>query len=153
MFSRAWPVRAPALVSTRPHRRPLKVYHPRAGGQSQFSALLELEPKSDRIQSALAYAKRNLDKPLPVGQLAEAAHLNRNSPAMGFVPNAFIHIGGDGQIVLVRPYGTTRIISPSATALIDPMHLRLTLARTVPSLLDKIGVFARIVAANANAMF
>src|SRR5258708_29324884 len=47
------------------------VYHRRAGGQSQFSALLELEPKSDRIQSALAYAKRNLDKALTVGQLAE----------------------------------------------------------------------------------
>src|SRR5712691_2874496 len=54
----------------------LVVYHRRAGGQSQFSALLELEPKSDRVQSALAYAKRNLDKPLTVGQLAEAAHLS-----------------------------------------------------------------------------
>ncbi|CAH2403524.1 GlxA family transcriptional regulator [Mesorhizobium escarrei] len=56
--------------------RKLVVYHRRAGGQSQFSALLELEPKSDRIQSALTYAKRNIDKPLAVGQLAEAAHLS-----------------------------------------------------------------------------
>jgi transcriptional regulator GlxA family with amidase domain len=56
--------------------RKLVVYHRRAGGQSQFSALLELEPKSDRIQSALAYAKRNLHKPLTVEQLAEAAHLS-----------------------------------------------------------------------------
>ncbi|MDB5408101.1 MAG: AraC family transcriptional regulator, partial [Rhodospirillales bacterium] len=56
--------------------RKLVVYHRRAGGQSQFSALLELEPKSDRIQSALIYAKRNLDKPLTVGKLAEAAHLS-----------------------------------------------------------------------------
>jgi transcriptional regulator GlxA family with amidase domain len=56
--------------------RKLVVYHRRAGGQSQFSALLELEPKSDRIQSALAYAKRNLATPLTVGQLAEAAHLS-----------------------------------------------------------------------------
>ena len=56
--------------------RQLVVYHRRAGGQSQFSALLELEPKSDRIQNALAYAKRNLDKPLTVRQLAEAAHLS-----------------------------------------------------------------------------
>jgi transcriptional regulator GlxA family with amidase domain len=54
----------------------LVVYHRRTGGQSQFSALLELEPKSDRIQSALAYAKRNLDKPLTVVQLAAAAHLS-----------------------------------------------------------------------------
>ena len=56
--------------------RKLVVYHRRAGGQSQFSALLELEPKSDRIQSALDYAKRNLDKPLTVRQLAGAAHLS-----------------------------------------------------------------------------
>jgi len=56
--------------------RELVVYHRRAGGQSQFSALLELEPKSDRIQSALAYAKRNLNTPLTVGQLAETAHLS-----------------------------------------------------------------------------
>ena len=42
--------------------RQLVVYHRRAGGQSQFSALLELEPKSYRIQSALAYARRNLDR-------------------------------------------------------------------------------------------
>jgi transcriptional regulator GlxA family with amidase domain len=51
--------------------RQFVVYHRRAGGQSEFSALLELEPKSDRIQSALAYAKRNLDKPLTVGQLPQ----------------------------------------------------------------------------------
>jgi transcriptional regulator GlxA family with amidase domain len=56
--------------------RQLVVYHRRAGGQSQFSALLELEPKSDRIQSALVYAKRNLDTQLTVGQLAEAARLS-----------------------------------------------------------------------------
>jgi transcriptional regulator GlxA family with amidase domain len=56
--------------------RKLVVYHRRAGGQSQFSALLELEPKSDRIQSTLAYAKRNLDTPLTVGQLAEVARLS-----------------------------------------------------------------------------
>jgi transcriptional regulator GlxA family with amidase domain len=56
--------------------RQLVVYHRRAGGQSQFSTLLELEPKSDRIQRALAYAKRNLATPLTVRQLAEAAHLS-----------------------------------------------------------------------------
>jgi transcriptional regulator GlxA family with amidase domain len=56
--------------------RQLVVYHRRAGGQSQFSALLELEPKPDRIQNALAYAKRNLHSPLTVAQLAETAHLS-----------------------------------------------------------------------------
>lgn len=54
----------------------LVLYHRRAGGQSQFSALLDLEPKSDRIQSALTYAKRNLHKPLTVEELAGAAHLS-----------------------------------------------------------------------------
>jgi transcriptional regulator GlxA family with amidase domain len=63
-------------VVARAVARKLVVYHRRAGGQSQFSALLELEPKSDRIQNALAYAKRSLDKPLTVRQLAEAAHLS-----------------------------------------------------------------------------
>lgn len=52
------------------------VYHRRAGGQSQYSALLELEPRSDRIQSALTYAKEHLDKDLLVEELAEAAHLS-----------------------------------------------------------------------------
>jgi transcriptional regulator GlxA family with amidase domain len=54
----------------------LVVYHRRAGGQAQYSALLELEPKSDRIQSALDYARCNLHVPLTVEQLAEAAHLS-----------------------------------------------------------------------------
>jgi transcriptional regulator GlxA family with amidase domain len=52
------------------------VYHRRAGGQSQFSALLELEPKSDRIQRSLAHARENLHKPLSVEDLAEVAHLS-----------------------------------------------------------------------------
>jgi transcriptional regulator GlxA family with amidase domain len=52
------------------------VYHRRAGGQSQFSALLELEPKSDRIQSALVYARGHLRTELSVERLAEAAHLS-----------------------------------------------------------------------------
>ena len=56
--------------------RKLVVYHRRAGGQSQHSALLDLEPRSDRIQNALTFARRNLDKPLSVERLAEAANLS-----------------------------------------------------------------------------
>ncbi|MDM0117463.1 GlxA family transcriptional regulator [Variovorax sp. J22R133] len=52
------------------------VYHRRAGGQSQFSALLELEPKSDRIQQTLVHARANLRDPLSVEDLAEVAHLS-----------------------------------------------------------------------------
>ncbi len=56
--------------------RKMVVYHRRTGGQSQFSALLELQPKSDRIQDALAYAKKNLKNELSVEILAEAARLS-----------------------------------------------------------------------------
>jgi len=56
--------------------RKLVVYHRRGGGQSQFSAMLELTPKSDRIQTALAFARENLHTPLTVPDLAEAAHLS-----------------------------------------------------------------------------
>jgi len=56
--------------------RKLVLYHRRAGGQSQHSALLEMDAKSDRIQTALDYARRNLRTELTVEQLAEAAHLS-----------------------------------------------------------------------------
>jgi AraC-like DNA-binding protein len=52
------------------------IHHRRAGGQSQFSALLQLEPKSDRIQTALAFARKNLHTELTVEKLAEVAHLS-----------------------------------------------------------------------------
>ena len=54
----------------------LVIYHRRAGGQSQHSALLELDAKSDRIQAALAHARENLRAALTVEELAEAAHLS-----------------------------------------------------------------------------
>ncbi|SPL62300.1 GlxA family transcriptional regulator [Ochrobactrum soli] len=56
--------------------RNLVVYHRRPGGQSQFSALLELEPRSDRVRRALVYAKEHLRNPLTVEELAEAASLS-----------------------------------------------------------------------------
>jgi len=65
--------------------RKMVVYHRRAGGQSQFSALLELEPKSDRIQDALAYAKTNLHRDLSVDQLAEVAHLSPRQFSRAFL--------------------------------------------------------------------
>ncbi|WP_426240160.1 GlxA family transcriptional regulator [Pararhizobium sp. DWP1-1-3] len=56
--------------------RKLVVHHRRAGGQSQFSSLLELEPKSDRIQKALIYANGHLKKELSVEDLADVAGLS-----------------------------------------------------------------------------
>ncbi|MFJ5295460.1 GlxA family transcriptional regulator [Pseudomonas sp. NPDC088368] len=52
------------------------VHHRRSGGQSQFSTLLELDPKTDRIQTTLVYAKENLASELSVEELAEIAHLS-----------------------------------------------------------------------------
>ena len=60
------------------------VYHRRTGGQSQFSAMLELESKSDRIRHALDYAKRNLRKTLSVGELAAVANLSSRQFSRAF---------------------------------------------------------------------
>jgi len=60
------------------------IYHRRTGGQSQFSAMLELESKSDRIRHALDYAKRNLRKTLSVGELAEVANLSARQFSRAF---------------------------------------------------------------------
>ncbi|HEX9390373.1 MAG TPA: GlxA family transcriptional regulator [Usitatibacteraceae bacterium] len=54
----------------------LVIHHRRAGGQSQHSALLDLDAKTDRIQTALAYASRNLHLPLRIDDMASAAHLS-----------------------------------------------------------------------------
>jgi transcriptional regulator GlxA family with amidase domain len=56
--------------------RAMVVHHRRAGGQSQHSALLDIDAKSDRIQDALQYARRNLSKPLSIEKLAAAACLS-----------------------------------------------------------------------------
>jgi transcriptional regulator GlxA family with amidase domain len=56
--------------------RNMVIHHRRAGGQSQHSTLLAIDAKSDRVQDALQYARRNLSKPLSVEQLAQAACLS-----------------------------------------------------------------------------
>ncbi len=61
---------------TRDAARTLVMHHRRAGGQSQHSALLELDAKSDRVQKALLFARRNLKTPLSVEKLAGEACLS-----------------------------------------------------------------------------
>ena len=56
--------------------RQLVVYYRRPGGQSQFSALLELESTSDRVQRALSFARTHLCEVMSVEQLAKAAGLS-----------------------------------------------------------------------------
>ena len=61
---------------TRLVSRQLVVYHRRAGGQSQFSVMQDLDPKTDRIQAALTYARHHLKTELSVEQLAYVANLS-----------------------------------------------------------------------------
>ncbi|MDE2462528.1 MAG: GlxA family transcriptional regulator [Alphaproteobacteria bacterium] len=56
--------------------RELVVYHRRAGGQSQFAPISQMEPESDRIRIALSFARDHLHEPLPIERLADAAHLS-----------------------------------------------------------------------------
>ena len=64
--------------------RDLVVYHRRPGGQSQFSTILDLEPTSDRVRAALAYAREHLHEHLPVDRLAEAARVSTRQFARVF---------------------------------------------------------------------
>lgn len=54
----------------------LVMHQRRSGGQSQHSEMLDLAPKSDRIQNALNHARQHLHRPLSVEELAEAVHLS-----------------------------------------------------------------------------
>lgn len=49
------------------------VYYRRPTGQSQFSALLDLQPSSDRIGRTLDYARRHLAEDLTIDRLAAVA--------------------------------------------------------------------------------
>jgi len=64
--------------------RQLVLYHRRAGGQSQHSVLLDLAPKTDRIQNALAYARSHLKSPLTLDELADAASLSSRQFSRAF---------------------------------------------------------------------
>lgn len=56
--------------------RQLVVYHRRSGGQSQFSALLELKSPSGRFKPLLAWAREHLDADLTVERLADKANMS-----------------------------------------------------------------------------
>jgi transcriptional regulator GlxA family with amidase domain len=56
--------------------RVLVMYHRRSGGQSQHSQMLEIAPRSDRIQATLDYARSNLSSALTVENLAKVAHIS-----------------------------------------------------------------------------
>ena len=65
--------------------RDLVVHHRRSGGQSQFSAMLELEPPAGRIKDALAFAREHLGERLSVNRLADVACISPRQFARLFV--------------------------------------------------------------------
>lgn len=65
--------------------RDLVVYYRRPGGQSQFSTLQALDPPSDRLRRALAYAREHLNESLSVDQLADIACLSPRQFTRTFV--------------------------------------------------------------------
>ncbi|WP_354681571.1 GlxA family transcriptional regulator [Cupriavidus plantarum] len=54
----------------------LVMHHRRSGGQSQHSEMLKLAPKSDKVQTALEFVRKNLAKPLRIADMAHAANLS-----------------------------------------------------------------------------
>jgi transcriptional regulator GlxA family with amidase domain len=64
--------------------RKMVMYYRRPGGQSQFSALLDLQPQTDRIHKTLLYARANLHRELSVERLAEVANLSARQFSRAF---------------------------------------------------------------------
>jgi transcriptional regulator GlxA family with amidase domain len=62
----------------------LVVYHRRPGGQSQFSALLEMERPDGKFAGLLAWAREHVAEPLGVERLAEQAHMSPRNFARAF---------------------------------------------------------------------
>jgi transcriptional regulator GlxA family with amidase domain len=63
----------------------LVVYHRRPGGQSQFSALLEIERPNGRFGGLLAWARERVGEPLGVERLAEEAGMSARNFARAFL--------------------------------------------------------------------
>jgi transcriptional regulator GlxA family with amidase domain len=61
------------------------VYHRRAGGQSQFSALLEADGLNGRFSPVLAWARERLDERLSVERLADRAAMSPRHFARAFL--------------------------------------------------------------------
>jgi transcriptional regulator GlxA family with amidase domain len=65
--------------------RQLVLYHRRAGGQSQFSSLLELQAPAGRFAPLLNWIREHLDQKLTVDRLAEQAGMSARHFARAFI--------------------------------------------------------------------
>ncbi|HEY4367701.1 MAG TPA: GlxA family transcriptional regulator [Steroidobacteraceae bacterium] len=118
--------------------RKLVVYHRRSGGQSQFSALLELEPKSDRIQTTLAYAKAHLHQPLSVEDLAGVANLSPRQFSRAFKAetgqspaHAIESLRVEAARSLIDAGNHSLAVVARETGFIDPERMRRAFLRTL----------------------
>src|SRR5215472_7679832 len=66
----------------------LVVYYRRPGGQSQFSALLELDGSAGRFAPLLAWAREHISEPLSVERLADRAAMSPRHFARAFAAEA-----------------------------------------------------------------
>ncbi|WP_207886648.1 GlxA family transcriptional regulator [Pseudomonas sp. 30_B] len=126
------------LETARTVARKLVVYHRRAGGQSQFSVLLELEPKSDRIQQALDYARRNLRNTLSVEELAEVSHLSPRQFSRAFSAEtgqspakAVEHLRVEAARMLLEDSGHPIEVIARETGFVDRERMRRAFLRTI----------------------
>jgi transcriptional regulator GlxA family with amidase domain len=65
--------------------RQLVLYNRRSGGQSQFSSLSELKAPSGRFGPLLAWARKHLDAPLTVEDMAEQAGMSSRHFTRAFI--------------------------------------------------------------------
>jgi transcriptional regulator GlxA family with amidase domain len=65
--------------------RLLVMHQRRLGGQKQHSALLDMTPKSDRIEMVLAHIRQNLRNPLTIEELAAIANLSSRQFSRAFL--------------------------------------------------------------------
>jgi transcriptional regulator GlxA family with amidase domain len=63
----------------------LVVFHRRPGGQTQFSALLEIKQDNSRFSELLAWIRGHFGERLPVERLADRAHMSPRNFARAFV--------------------------------------------------------------------
>jgi transcriptional regulator GlxA family with amidase domain len=111
--------------------REMVVYYRRPGGQSQFSTLLDLTPRSARIHQALTFVREHLCEPLPVERLAEAARLSLRQFGRAFVAEtgqtpakAVERLRGETARPLVEDSNESLEEIARAVGFVDPERMR-----------------------------
>ena len=114
----------------------LVVYHRRPGGQSQFSALLELESSGGRFAPLLDYAREHLTGELSVEALAERACMSPRNFARAFArqtgvtpAKAVERLRADAARAILDSGGRSVQQVAAATGFKDPERMRRAFVR------------------------